>query len=129
MKRAATIVAVLALMSPMHLGEAAATNDTAVFIGIRKPIDVRTDVQARASRSGWRGAQWRCIDALVYRESRWHPTSKNAHSSAYGLFQFLRMKPGTSVERQYQAFERYIASRYHGNPCNALHFHNLNGYY
>ena len=121
MKRALTLAAVLTLVAPVPLGEAAASNDAARFLGISKPVDVRQYVQARASRSGWKGAQWRCLDALVYRESRWNPKAANSSSSAYGLFQFLHMKPGTSLARQYAQFERYIGSRYHGSPCEALH--------
>lgn len=122
-----TIVAVLALSTPIHLGEAAATTDAAHYIG-QATTNPRTYVRQRASRSGWRGREWRCIDALVYRESRWHPTSKNSHSSAYGLFQFLHMKPGTPIAKQYAQFETYINTRY-GSPCQALHFHTQNGWY
>ena len=125
--------AVLALSAPVGLGEAAASNDAAHYMGqttvAKSTVDVRQFVQARASRSGWKGAQWRCIDALVYRESRWNVKAANAHSSAYGLFQFLHMKPGTSLSRQYRAFESYIGSRYNGNPCDALSSSLTRGWY
>lgn len=130
MKRAlAALVTTAAVCHPVALG-LPSTNDAAVLVAERPaPLDPRAYVRDRAARSGWTGRQWRCIDALVYRESRWHPTSKNRHSSAYGLFQFLRMKPGTPVAKQYEQFARYIHSRYGGTPCQALAHSDQRGWY
>ena len=128
----ATLTLTAALLAPTPLG-LPATSDAAhqlqVSVAEVAPSDPRTYVMQRASRSGWRGQQWRCIDALVYRESSWRINAKNAHSSAYGLFQFLHMKPGTPLARQYAQFEAYLRDRYAGNPCNALRHSLEKGYY
>ena len=127
MKRTLPIAAaVLALTQPIHLGEAAAT-DAAVYVAQIKPEEPRAFVQ-RASRAiGWTGRQWRCVDALVYRESRWH-NSANRTSSARGYFQLLKMPAGTPIDKQFERFTRYINSRY-GTPCAAYAFHVTNGWY
>lgn len=125
MKRAlAALVTTAAVLNPVELG-LPSTNDAATVVAERKtPTDPRAFVRDRAARNGWTGRQWRCIDGLVYRESRWKPTSKNRHSSAYGLFQFLHMKPGTPLAKQYETFADYIHSRYGGTPC-AAYAHSL----
>ena len=127
-----TIAAVLALTAPIHLGETAATNDAAHRINpgteyVSQDMDPRTWVKHRASRNGWRGMQWRCIDALVYRESRWH-NSANATSSARGYFQLLKIPAATPLPKQYERFARYITNRY-GTPCAALNHSTTNGWY
>ena len=128
----ATLTLTAALLAPTPLG-LPATSDAAhqlqVSVAEVAPSDPRMYVMQRASRSGWRGQQWRCIDALVYRESSWRINAKNAHSSAYGLFQFLHMKPGTPLAKQYATFEDYINSRYHADPCAALHHSITKGWY
>ena len=121
-----TLAAVLALSSPIHLGETAATNDAAHYIG-QASADPRTYIRQRASRSGWAGVQWRCIDALVYRESRWH-NSANRTSSARGYFQLLKMPAATPVAGQWERFHRYILHRY-STPCAALHHSTETGWY
>lgn len=117
---------------PADLG-VCSTNDAAHFIAntklsTAKPVDPRTLVRQRASRSGWFRAEWKCLEEIIWRESRWHPHSKNKHSSAYGLFQILGMKPGTPLKKQAEQGIRYIKSRYE-TPCNALRFHNAHGWY
>lgn len=109
------------------------TNDAAVVVSIvEKPLPVslspRQIVRERASRSGWHGAQWRCLDAIIYRESRWNPRAANTHSSARGLFQMLKQDPALSVEEQTERGLRYVRERY-GSPCDALRWHTSHGWY
>ena len=71
-------------------------------------------------------AQFKCLDALIWRESRWDPLARNA-SGAYGLPQAV---PGskmatagsdwrTNPVTQLRWMLGYVASRY-GTPCRAL---------
>jgi hypothetical protein len=85
-------------------------------------VDVRAFVKKRASRAGWTQMQWKCLDTIIYKESRWHPNSKNKHSSAYGLFQILKLPIGTPIRDQTERGISYIRSRYE-TPCNALKHH------
>lgn len=94
-----------------------------------EPADPRAIVRERASRSrGWTGREWTCLRELVHRESRWDPNADNPRSSAQGLFQVLRQRPGLPVEEQARIGLRYIAHRY-TTPCRALAFHDANGWY
>ena len=85
-------------------------------------------VKARASRAGWGPRQWNCLSKIIYRESRWNPHSKNKTSSAYGLFQILKLPVGTPVREQTERGIRYIKSRY-GDPCTALNHHDRYNWY
>lgn len=118
-------------LAPTPLG-VAATNDAALPVPVTKvkkvEIDPRTFTKQRASRSGWSYREWKCLDKIVWRESRWRLHAKNKHSSAYGLFQILKMKPGTPLQKQVEAGISYINSRY-GSACVALNFHNKHGWY
>ena len=128
------VPALLALtLAPIPAGGLEATNDAAVVVSIvTKPLpdhrSPRVVVRERASRSGWRGTQWRCLDAIIYRESRWNPRAANTHSSARGLFQMLKQDPALSVEEQTERGLRYVRERY-GSPCEALRWHNAHGWY
>ncbi len=89
-----------------------------------------------AAQAGWTGAQWRCLDRLVMRESRWVHTARNPTSGAYGIPQSLpagkmatiggdwKTNPVTQVRWQI----RYIRGRY-GTPCGALAHSNRLGWY
>lgn len=105
-------------------------SDAAVLISEPAPEpSPRQLVAERASRNGWNtGRQWACLVELVHRESRWNPNADNPKSSAQGLFQILKQRPGLPVTRQAELGIRYITHRY-GTPCHALAFHNDNGYY
>ena len=92
------------------------------------PVDPRAYTQVRASRAGWTSSEWKCLDTIVWRESRWHLHSKNKHSSAYGLFQILHMKPGTALKVQVEKGIAYIKSRY-STPCAAKRHHDQHGWY
>lgn len=134
-RRVLTLTAALALaLQPIQLGRVAATNDAAHYLGTVKtapasaPADPRAYVRDRASRGGWAGNEWRCLDVLIRLESGWRVDADNPHSSAQGLFQMLRQKPGLSLARQTTIGLRYIRHR-HDTPCQALSFHRAHGWY
>ena len=91
-------------------------------------VSARTFVTSRARKQGWIGAEWDCLDALLWAESSWNPESANPHSSAYGLFQLLKLEPGTPLPKQVERGFRYIRHRY-GSPCRAWAFHKVHNYY
>lgn len=72
---------------------------------------------------------WAYIDELVRRESRWNPRSKSTRSSAFGLFQMLRMPETLTVSQQWERFTRYLDHRYDGSPRLALEHHDERGWY
>lgn len=92
------------------------------------PSRSRAYVRLKLEDIGWGKKQFRCVDKIVTRESRWTHTSDNRYSTAYGLFQILKTKPGTPVPAQTAAFIRYIKHRYE-TPCNAWKFHQKHGWY
>lgn len=95
----------------------------------RKPIvDARAYVQARVSRIGWTAHEWRALAEIIHRESRWNVRAQNPHSSAYGLFQILHMKPGTPLRKQVEQGIKYIRHRY-GLPSVALKHWDEKGWY
>lgn len=118
--------------SPVSLNAMESSSDAASFISVKRPVvDTRSPreiVMQRAARSGWPSSERRCLDVIVWKESRWHPQSKNRHSTARGLFQILNQKPNLPVEEQARLGFRYIEERY-GSACKALSFHLAHGYY
>lgn len=137
LRRAVPALLAFTLLTPAQLNGLEATNDAAILhyqpeinpTNLNKADKTPRQIVAnRASRSGWRGAQWRCLDAIIYRESRWNPKAANKHSSARGLFQMLKQDPALSVEEQTERGLRYIKTRY-GSPCEALRHHNRVGWY
>jgi hypothetical protein len=79
-----------------------------------------------AAERGWTGRQWKCLNALWNKESRWLVTADNPTSSAYGIPQAL---PGskmasagadwkTNPATQIRWGLGYIKSRYK-TPCAA----------
>jgi hypothetical protein len=71
--------------------------------------------------------QYRCLETLWNRESRWDPRADNPKSSAYGIPQLLKMKE-LDPFKQIDLGLKYIAHR-HSTPCKALDFHNKTGHY
>ena len=71
--------------------------------------------------------QYRCLELLWNRESRWDPRADNPKSSAYGIPQMLRLKV-LDPYRQIDLGLKYIAHR-HLTPCRALAYHDKRGYY
>jgi hypothetical protein len=71
--------------------------------------------------------QYRCLETLWDKESRWDPRADNPKSTAYGIPQLLKLK----IKDPYLQIDRglkYIKHR-HSNSCKALEFHKRNGYY
>ena len=71
--------------------------------------------------------QYRCLVVLWRSESKWLPTAKNKHSSAYGIPQLLNMTE-TNPYKQIDLGIKYIIKRY-SNPCAALDHHKKVGHY
>jgi hypothetical protein len=71
--------------------------------------------------------QYRCLEVLWNRESRWDPRADNPKSSAYGIPQLLKMKE-LDPFKQIDLGLKYITHR-HSTPCRALDFHNKTGHY
>jgi hypothetical protein len=71
--------------------------------------------------------QYRCLELLWNRESRWDPRADNPKSSAYGIPQLLKMKE-LDPFKQIDLGLKYITHK-HSTPCRALHFHNQRGWY
>jgi resuscitation-promoting factor RpfB len=72
--------------------------------------------------------QWPCLRKLWQRESGWNPKADNPRSSAYGIPQMLRMKPGTPWRTQITRGLGYIDHRY-GTPCAAWAHFGRKGWY
>lgn len=71
--------------------------------------------------------QYRCLELLWMRESRWDPRADNPKSSAYGIPQLLKLKekdPYKQIDRGL----KYIEHR-HSTPCKAWEFHKRTGHY
>ena len=71
--------------------------------------------------------EYRCLELLWMRESRWDPRANNPKSSAYGIPQLLRLK----VLDPYMQIDlglKYIQHR-HFTPCKAWAYHLRTGHY
>jgi hypothetical protein len=71
--------------------------------------------------------QYRCLEILWMRESKWDPRADNPKSSAFGIPQLLKMKE-LDPFKQIDLGLKYITHK-HSTPCRALHFHNQRGWY
>ena len=91
-------------------------------------ITPKRELTQRAVNRGIRSTQLKCLKELVWRESRFDPQAANPHSSAFGLFQQLKLDPSTPTHKQITLGFKYIAHRY-GTPCKALAHHDLKGWY
>lgn len=124
-----TGIAVTAAQAP----EAQATSDAAVFIGYDRdrtpsPNEARAYVKQRASRAGYDTSEIRCLLLILHKESRFRVNADNPDSTAYGLFQQLRLKPGTPMHKQVTLGLRYIEDRY-GSACHAWNHHLRRNWY
>ncbi len=71
--------------------------------------------------------EYRCLELLWNRESRWDPRADNPKSSAYGIPQLLKLKeldPYKQIDRGL----KYIEHRYK-TPCRAYAHHLKTGHY
>ena len=71
--------------------------------------------------------QYRCLEILWNRESRWDPRADNPKSSAFGIPQMLKMKE-LDPFKQIDLGLKYITHKPR-TPCRALAFHNQKGWY
>ena len=71
--------------------------------------------------------QYRCLEILWNKESRWDPRADNPKSSAFGIPQLLKMKE-LDPFKQIDLGLKYISNR-HSTPCKALEYHKLKGHY
>jgi len=71
--------------------------------------------------------QYRCLDVLWDRESKWDPRADNPKSSAYGIPQLLNMRE-LDPFKQIDLGIKYITHRYK-TPCRALDYHTKRGHY
>jgi len=71
--------------------------------------------------------QYRCLEVLWMRESKWDPKADNPKSSAYGIPQLLKMKE-VDPFKQIDLGIKYIVHK-HRTPCKALEYHDKRGFY
>jgi hypothetical protein len=71
--------------------------------------------------------QYRCLELLWNKESRWNPRADNPKSTAYGIPQLLKLK-AIDPYIQMDLGLKYIKHR-HLTPCKALEFHKRTGHY
>jgi len=71
--------------------------------------------------------QYRCLELLWMRESRWNPRADNPTSTAYGIPQLLKLK-AQDPYRQIDLGIKYIKHRY-GTACKAWAHFQRKGYY
>jgi len=97
---------------------------TAVAINTNKDIDrykLYAHMQVVSAK------EYRCLELLWMRESRWDPRADNPKSSAYGIPQLLRLKV-LDPYLQIDLGLKYIAHRYK-TPCIAYAHHRKTGHY
>ena len=71
--------------------------------------------------------QYRCLELLWNKESKWDPRADNPKSSAFGIPQMLKMKE-LDPFKQIDLGLKYIAHK-HRTPCKAWEFHKTRGWY
>ena len=71
--------------------------------------------------------QYRCLELLWDKESRWNPRADNPKSTAYGIPQLLKLK-AKDPYTQMDLGLKYIKHR-HLTPCKALDYHKKTGHY
>ena len=71
--------------------------------------------------------EYRCLELLWMRESRWDPRANNPKSSAYGIPQLLKLKV-LDPYLQIDLGLKYISHR-HLTPCKAWAYHLKTGHY
>ena len=75
--------------------------------------------------------EWKCMDKIIYAESRWVPNLWNSQgSSAYGLGQVKGSYDYTADNplKQFKVAVKYVIHRY-GTPCAGWSFHQKMGWY
>ena len=76
----------------------------------------------QASRSaGLNTYQWRCLDAIIWKESNYRPNARTG--SHWGISQIKNLGP-KPIHIQIQRTLKYLKHRYNNNACKALAHHN-----
>jgi hypothetical protein len=77
---------------------------------------------------GWKDMEWRCLDYIFTKESRYDHLAKNRQgSSAFGIGQLLKetsKEPAIQILHTY----KYITKRYK-TPCRAMKYHLRHNHY
>lgn len=77
---------------------------------------------------GWKDMEWRCLDYIFTKESRYDHLAKNRQgSSAFGIGQLLKetsKDPAIQILHTY----KYITKRYK-TPCRAMKYHLRHNHY
>lgn len=76
----------------------------------------------------WNNSEWRSLLRLWGKESAWNHLANNPWSSAYGIAQVLKTKPGTPAPLQIEKGLSYIAHRY-DRPSKAWLHWSRHGWY
>ena len=76
----------------------------------------------------WNRSEWRALSKLWGKESAWNHEAANPKSSAYGIAQILKTKPGTPAPRQIERGLVYIEHRYN-KPSKAWAHWRAKGWY
>ena len=71
--------------------------------------------------------EYRCLELLWNKESKWDPRANNPKSSAYGIPQLLKLKEQDPY-KQIDLGLKYISHR-HSTPCKAYAYHLKTGHY
>jgi hypothetical protein len=71
--------------------------------------------------------EFRCLNKLWSKESRWNHEADNPNSTAYGIPQLLKMTE-TDPLKQVDLGLKYIRHR-HGDACQAWSFHRKRNWY
>ena len=76
----------------------------------------------------WNKSEWRALAKLWGKESAWKHDAANPKSTAYGIAQMLKTKPGTPAPRQIERGLVYIQHRYN-KPSMAWAHWRAKGWY
>lgn len=72
--------------------------------------------------------EFKCLDYIALKESKWNSLSDNPTSTAFGIFQMLG-ETSRDPYVQLQRALRYVDHRYSGSWCNAKSHHVATGWY
>lgn len=76
----------------------------------------------------WSKSEWYALNQLWGKESAWNHVADNPWSTAYGIAQVLKTKPGTPAPLQIEKGLSYISHRY-GKPSVAWQHWKKRGWY
>ena len=101
-------------------------SSTANATAINKPTDIdRYKLYAHMKLIS--AKEYRCLELLWMRESKWNPRANNPRSTAYGIPQLLKLKERDPY-KQIDLGLKYIYHR-HLSPCKAWAYYQLKGHY